>query len=296
MTVREALSDGASSLSRAGSETPFLDASLLLASASGVDRDRLLSRGEDPVPESSAEAYRGFLLRRAGGESVAYILGKKEFYGRVFRVDRRVLVPRPDTEVLVEAALAEAARISEERGMGSPGKGRYSGIRVHDAFTGSGCVGITLAAELPGAEVSLSDACPDALAAAAENSEVLLGRRLPLFRSDILAGVPGPFDLVTANPPYVSSRETDRIQAAGAGRGAREPRSALDGGPDGLSFYRAFVPEAEKKLAQGGALAVEIGEEQGSRVAGIFAVRGFRDVRILPDLAGRDRVVRGVRA
>lgn len=302
MTVREALSNGASVVTGTGSDTPFLDASLLLAGVLGLSREALLARGGEELPGDAEAEYSRFLDRRARGESVAYLLGYKEFYGRAFRVDPRVLVPRPDTEILVEAALESAARLAERLrdavwGIGSDA-GPYTGLRVHDAFTGSGCVGITLAAELLGAEVSLSDISRDALDVAERNAQDLLKRRLNLTLCDVLDAVAGPFDLISANPPYVTRSETDRMlgSASGASPATTEPRSALDGGLDGLRFYRRLVPEAEKRLAPGGVLAVEIGDEQGTAVADILGGQGFRGVEILPDLAGRDRVVRGTRA
>ncbi len=291
MTVREALSHGASVLSGTGSDTSYLDASLLLSRAAGWDRAVLLARNPDTLSPDVEASFISLLARRASGESVAYILGQKEFYGRPFRVDCRVLVPRPDTELLVEAAL-EAARRNLDRRRGDAGPG----LRIHDAFTGSGCVGITLAAELPDAEVSLSDISPGARDLAAANARALLGRDLEVLDSDALSAVRGPFDLVTANPPYVAGPETDRLQGSDGADGVRrEPRGALDGGPDGLDFYRRLVPEAEKLLAPGGFLVVEIGEDQGAVVRGMFRENGFRVNETFRDLAGRDRVVRGMR-
>lgn len=296
MTVREALSHGASVLSGTGSDTSYLDACLLLARAAGCGRAALLARLSDPLLPEAETTYSTFLSRRAEGESVAYILGEKEFFGRTFRVDHRVLVPRPETEILVEAALSAARRV--------PARRAGTGLRVHDAFTGSGCVGITLAAELPGSEVSLSDLRPGARDVAARNAREILGRDLQILESDVLAGVSGPFDLITANPPYVASAETDRLQGRpGPGHGGargedgvrREPRAALDGGPDGLDFYRRLVPEAEKALALGGFLVVEMGEDQGASVGALFRGCGFTGVEVMRDLGGRDRVVRGMR-
>lgn len=296
MTVREALSHGASVLSGTGSDTSYLDACLLLARAAGCGRAALLARLSDPLLPEAETTYSTFLSRRAEGESVAYILGEKEFFGRTFRVDHRVLVPRPETEILVEAALSAARRV--------PARRAGTGLRIHDAFTGSGCVGITLAAELPGSEVSLSDLRPGARDVAARNAREILGRDLQILESDVLAGVSGPFDLITANPPYVASAETDRLLGRpGPGHGGatgedgvrREPRAALDGGPDGLDLYRRLVPEAEKALALGGFLVVEIGEDQGASVEALFRGYGFAGVEVMRDLGGRDRVVRGMR-
>ncbi|HRY80801.1 MAG TPA: peptide chain release factor N(5)-glutamine methyltransferase, partial [Spirochaetia bacterium] len=201
MTVREALSHGASVLSGTGSDTSYLDACLLLARAAGCGRAALLARLSDPLLPEAETTYSTFLSRRAEGESVAYILGEKEFFGRTFRVDHRVLVPRPETEILVETALRAAGRVpggsasgADARGPGARRSGSGAGLRIHDAFTGSGCVGITLAAELPGSEVSLSDLRPGARDVAARNAREILGRDLQILESDVLAGVSGPFD------------------------------------------------------------------------------------------------------
>ena len=304
MTIREALSHGASVLSGTGSETPYLDASLLLARALGCDRSVLLARNPDVLSLEAEPVFLSLLLRRAEGESIAYILGKKEFFGRTFRVDSRVLVPRPETEILVEAALETARRILPlRRARTDPGAssgGRFVPVlRVHDAFTGSGCVGISLAAELPNAEVSLSDLSPGARELAAWNAREILGRDLPVLESDVLAGAPGTYDLITANPPYVASARTDQLKGGGGERGSdgilKEPRIALDGGTDGLAFYRRLVPEAEKVLAPGGGLVIEIGEDQAGAVKALFSSGGFLEVEVIRDLGCRDRVVRGLR-
>lgn len=282
MTLREALAEGTEGLLGGQSGSPFLDASLLLAAASGVSRDALLARLPEEADPAALAAYRAALARRAAGEPVAYILGFKEFYGRRFSVDRRVLVPRPDTELLVEAALAA---------LPPPGAPAWSErtIRAHDAFSGSGCVGISLAAERPSLEVSLSDACEGALALCAANAAALLGRALPTSPGDVLSAARGPLDLITANPPYVNSAFVDGMEASGC----VEPRLALDGGPDGLAFYGRLAAEARGLLAPGGILLAEIGQEQGAAVAEAFKAAGFIEPRVLKDLAGRDRVVGG---
>ncbi|MBU0929272.1 MAG: peptide chain release factor N(5)-glutamine methyltransferase [Spirochaetes bacterium] len=280
MTVRAALAEGTGALEGSCPGSPFLDAALLLSSSMGMERDRLLASMPDEVPPGPLERYRALLSRRRSGVSVAYILGYKEFYGRRYAVDPRVLVPRPDTEILVETALAllpPAGGIPSRR------------VRCHDAFTGSGCVGITIAAERPDVEVSLSDASPDALAVCAANARAVLGRDLELGIGDVLSAAAWPLDLVVANPPYVSTVLTDEIEAAGGS----EPRSALDGGELGLDLYPALARQAFALLAEGGALVAEIGEEQGRAVKAIFEDAGFVGVEIRADLAGADRVVSG---
>ncbi|MBN2874593.1 MAG: peptide chain release factor N(5)-glutamine methyltransferase, partial [Spirochaetales bacterium] len=155
MTVRAALSEGTGSLKGSAPETPFLDAALLLGLAMHCTRERVLASMPDEVPSSALDAYRGYLARRNAGEPIAYLLGYREFYGRRFAVDSRVLVPRPETELLVDIALSALSPPVPPPSAGTPSRQRY-----HDAFTGSGCVGISIAAERPELEVSLSDASP----------------------------------------------------------------------------------------------------------------------------------------
>jgi release factor glutamine methyltransferase len=290
MTVRDALREGAQALGDSG--TPFLDASLLLAKAMGLGSAALYTAGPDEVGGEELGRYRGFLGRRASGEPVAYIVGYREFWGRRFAVDERVLVPRPETELLVEAGLAAGDAL--ERSFGRP-------LRVHEAFCGSACVAISVAADRPSWVVSVSDLSTDALQAASANAAALIpdgrpGGPLALWRSDVLEAIGGPigaarrgaFDLILANPPYVSSAETQALLA----RGWREPRMALDGGPDGLDLCRRLAPEAASRIAPGGALLVEADGDQASELRAILSASGFASVETLPDLAGRPRVTR----
>jgi len=310
MTRREALLEGARILAaerRPGTETPSLDASLLLSFALGLTREALIASYPAPLDEDALADYRGLLGRRARGESVAYILGRKEFWGRDFFVDSRVLVPRPDTELLVETALMlgdlasrETARSPNggavrrdsvnERCIPAPGQ-----IRVHEACTGSGCVAISVAAERPGWEVSASDISGGALEVASRNAAALLppgrpGGALELFKSDLLQAAGGPFDLILANPPYVPSAEASRLASDFS-----EPLLALDGGEDGLEPYRRLVPEAAFRLSPGGWLALEADPEQAPALRELLSVQGFREVETLDDLAGLKRVTKGRR-
>lgn len=297
MTARDALREGARILGAArdaegeGSETPSLDASLLLADILGMDRARLLASGPDELGPEEEGRYRAALAERASGRPVAYILGRKEFYGRSFLVDERVLVPRPDTELLVEAALAAGDALAA--GGAAAGSGPRA-LRLHEACVGSGCVAVSLCLERPAWEVSASDISRDALDAAARNAAILIpedrpGGPLRLLESDLLSGVPGPFDLIVANPPYVPSLEADRLLSKGWG----EPRLALDGGEDGLDPYRRLAPEAAARLSPGGFLLLEAGEEQAEELRSLLEAAGFEAVRTLQDLAGRPRVTEG---
>lgn len=259
---------------------PSLDAALLLAKVLGISRSALLAGGPDPVNDLQRDEFMSLVRRRLAGECVAYILGAREFYGRTFFVDRRVLVPRADTEVLVEQALLRLDQLLAA-GVARP--------LCHDCCTGSGCVGITLACERPGLSLSLSDLSASALAVAGANCRALLGRDISLSCSDLLAEVPGAYHLITANPPYVSSELSDRILASGS----QEPRLALDGGVQGLDVYRRLPAQAWQKLLPGGWLLVEAGEEQAAAVRVFFESAGFSEITVYQDLAGHDRVIAG---
>jgi release factor glutamine methyltransferase len=281
VTLREAVAEGSLSIGAAFPESPFLDATLLLSLALGCARAKVLALLPDELDTAALERYRAFVARRTRGEPLAYLTGEKEFYGRSFIVDERVLIPRPETELLVEAALLALP----------PANPSGPRPRAHDAFTGSGCVGISLAAERPDLDISLSDLSFEALALCERNCLALLGAPLPMARGSVLAAARGPLDLITANPPYVTSDLSDCIRAGGN----TEPRAALDGGPDGLAFYAPLAAEAWDLLAPGGTLATEIGDEQGDAVLALYEKRGYKDLRVLRDLAGQDRVALGVR-
>ncbi len=289
MTYREFLVLRASELENG--ESPLLDASLILAHCMGMKRDRLLAL----FPEEAASPPPSFeecWARRKAGESVAYIVGRKEFFGREFLVDGRVLVPRPDTETLVMAALevgdgvrnAQAAIAADGR-PGRAGKGP-GGLRLHDVCTGSGAVALSVAAERRDWAVSASDLSPGALDLARENSRRLLGREIPFICADLLQGLDGSFDIITANPPYVTTRETAELLA----RGWKEPSLALDGGADGLDLVRRLVGQAKKALFPWGFLLVETDALQSETVRGMFMKEGFCEVRTWKDLAGLERI------
>ncbi len=285
MTAREAVAEGTGALEAGRPGSPFLDATILLAHAMDISRDALLARLPDALDDAVLHGYRALVARRLAGEPVAYITGRREFWGLPFRSDPRALMPRPETEHLVETALSM---------LPPPRPGRR--LRCHDAFAGSGCVGIALASERPDIEMALSDASGPALELCAENAAAFLPADRPggfpaILRGDILSAASAPLDAIVANPPYVSSALTREI----LGAGSPEPADALDGGPDGLAFYDPLAAQAFRLLNPGGFLAVETGDEQGPAVAAILEAAGFRDARIVRDLAGLDRVVAGVK-
>jgi release factor glutamine methyltransferase len=261
------------------SPTPRLDAELLLAHALGWPRARLLAeRAHAPSPQEAA-SFAAMVARRAALEPVAYIVGHKEFYGLDFFVDQRVLVPRPETELLVELALAAASRLT-------PHAPR---LLIADIGTGSGAIAVALAAHLPEATVYATDLSADALAVAARNVERHgLAGRVALLHGDLLAPLPGPVDLIVSNPPYTVLAEVEPNVLA------HEPHLALEGGPDGAAVYRRLLAAAPRYLRPGDALLLEIGAWQGELVAGLLReALPSASVTVHQDLAGRDRVVVG---
>lgn len=292
MTIREAIMEGAALLRENGSGSPFLDASLLASLSLSSDSSSLLARYPEPFPIDRSGAYRALLERRASGEPIAYISGHKEFRSLDFEVGPGVLIPRPETEHLVEEALKAAAAILKAR----PPERLNEPLSVHDCCTGSGCVAIALSRELrslypsQALRVTMSDISDQALAYAARNARRLLGSEGGVERRDLLSGCPaGAFDIVTANPPYLTDNEMDAVRALHIG----EPETALSGGSDGLRAYRALLPQATACLAKGGCFLAEIGSGQGAASRALLDRSGLAETFIIRDLAGLDRVAGG---
>jgi release factor glutamine methyltransferase len=256
------------------SETPRLDAEVLLAHTLGWSRARVLSRLQETISDEMLQQFRTLILRRAAREPVAYLVGRKEFYGLEFVVDRRVLVPRPETETLVDTALEWA-------------KQRPGPLVIADVGTGSGCIAVALAVHLPQAHIYAIDLSSDALAVARQNViRHHVDASVTLLTGDLLAPLPQPVDLLVSNPPYTVLDEVD------PGVRMHEPHLALDGGSDGLAVYRRLFAAAPSALRPGGALMLEIGATQARAVVDL-ARRAFPSaaVYVQRDLAGRDRVV-----
>jgi len=266
-----------------GVDTPRLEAELLLAEAIGCDRIRLIVDRQRTLEEGELARLRALVQRRRKREPVAYLRGQREFYGRPFRVDRRVLVPRPDTEILVEVAL----RRSRHRSMFG---------RLLDLCTGSGNVAISFGIERPTWHVQGTDLSDDALAVARENA-VRLGAlwTVRFHQGDLFDAVSAHerFDLIVANPPYIPRAQIGELAADIRDH---EPRMALDGGDDGLDLIRKIARMAPAHLEQGGALALEIGADQPEAVCALFEQAGFGAIEVERDLGSRPRVVSGVLA
>jgi release factor glutamine methyltransferase len=276
MTVRSLLSQGNDKLFFAEVDTPLLDALVLLAHAMGTSKEKLLASLPDPVAPEVVERYLAMVDRRCSGIPVSYIRRLKEFYGLDFYVDERVLVPRPDTEVLVEKVLQVVRSDFRLR-------------RVHDACTGSGCVGIALQHMAPELEVSASDISPPALEVATLNSQKLLGKRIPSFRSDMLEDVPGPFDVIASNPPYLRDDEVADMRKLGW----PEPELALRGGTDGTALAARLIRSAPTKLVSGGWLVLEAAPRQFNKLYAFMDQAGFHTIDVEKDLRGTDRVIAG---
>jgi release factor glutamine methyltransferase len=279
-TIETVLRWAADDFRARGIDTARLDAELLLGSALSVTRIQLIVDGKRPLQREELARFRELVKRRRIYEPVAYILGRREFYGRVFHVDARVLVPRPDTETLVDVALARTRPLSMS-------------MRALDLCTGSGCVAITLARERTTSSVLGSDVSADALAVARENA-LRLGAYNVGFREGDAFGAASEgerFDLVTANAPYVPRAQIATLQPDVRDH---EPRLALEGGEDGLRVTERIVAGAPSHLRSGGVLAVEVGAGQAPAVAALFRAAGFSEVELRRDYGGVERVVSGV--
>ena len=275
-TLRALLARGREVLVAAEVDTPMLDAAVLLADAMGATKERLIASLPDEAGEDVARRYAALLDERRAGRPVSYIRRRKEFWGHEFHVDEAVLVPRPHTETLVDRALFLARA---DAGL----------VHIHDACTGCGCVAIALAAELPGRVVTASDVSSTAERVFELNCSRLLGRQIPFFHSDLLAETPGPYDLITANPPYLTDREADDL----AEIGWPEPDLALRGGPDGTTVAARLIREAAGRVRSRGWLCLEAAPQQFNHLAALLDQAGFGTVEIQQDLAGANRVISG---
>lgn len=268
-------------LNASGTDSPRLTAEVLLAHTLGLTRAQLLARPEQPLSPEQQARYAALVNRAAAGEPLAYITGVREFHGLDFAVDARVLVPRPETELLVDLALqfltTESTQSAEKR--------------VLDVGTGSGCIAVTIAVKHPAASVTATDISEEALAVARANAARHgVAQRIAFFRSDLLSSfhlLPASFDLIAANLPYIASAELRDLAVAG-----HEPRLALDGGPDGLLWIRRLLVDAPRALKPGGLLLLEIGATQGAAATALVQA-AFPQGRVTlhRDLAGLDRVV-----
>ena len=273
MTLSGLLREGREALQAAGIPEWDLDAWYLLEYAAHCTRNEYFLRPEKEVLPQEKQLYRTLIRKRSAHIPLQYLTGSQEFMGLSFFVDENVLIPRHDTEILVEEAL---------RALGS-------GMRVLDVCTGSGCILLSLLKLCAGLEGTGTDLSEKALQVAGENAR-RLGVEASFVQGDLFEPVSGKYDCIVSNPPYIASREVDALMEEVRDH---EPRMALDGGEDGLYFYRKIAVQSPKYLNDRGRIFLEIGFDQGEAVAGLLAP-AFDEVRIVQDLAGLDRVVCGI--
>jgi release factor glutamine methyltransferase len=276
-SLHERLADARETLIRAGipAEEAALDAEVLARHVLDCDRATLLTRARDPLPSAFDRLYHALIARRVAREPVAYIVGHREFWGLEFDVTPAVLIPRPETELVVEEALASLPRRDIVR-------------HIIDVGTGSGCLAVTLAVEFPPASVTATDTSHEALAVAYRNADRhnVIGR-ITFVQADVLKDLTEPADLIVSNPPYVPAGDAATLQAEVA---RYEPSSALYGGPDGLDVIRRLVGSARQHLAVGGWLIIEFGFGQEAAVREVAREAGWNVARIRSDLQGIPRV------
>jgi release factor glutamine methyltransferase len=275
--ARTLLADAAATLAKAGVDSPALDAGVLLASVLGVERSKLHT-GSFLVDDQALIRYRKYIARRAAREPLAYIIGRKEFYGLEFEVNREVLIPRPETELVVETALG-ASRSKPS-------------ASVLDLATGSGAIAIAIAVNAAGVNVTASDISTSALEVARRNAQHhRCADRIEFAAGDCFAAFPcshPKFDLIVSNPPYIVAGQLAHLEPEVA---RYEPEAALLGGQDGLDFYRRMGREVAAHLAADGEVIVEVGAGQAAVVGRLLKEGGCYVVEVVRDLSGHERVV-----
>ena len=278
MTYRECYEQGCRTLQAAGIEEAALDARLLLDAVCGTDRNDLLVHGEQPVAPEAEEKYLNWIRQRAEHIPLQQLTGEQGFMGLTFSVNEHVLIPRQDTEILVEEVLKEL----------------HDGMRVLDMCTGSGCILLSLLHYSNDCEGLGVDLSAEALEVAGRNVLKVLtpekAEHAHFLQSDLFEKVEGKFEIIVSNPPYIASAEVEKLMPEVRDH---EPRMALDGTEDGLYFYRRIIEEAGKHLVSSGMLFFEIGYDQGQAVSELMRTEGYCEVQVVQDYAGLDRVVFG---
>ena len=278
MTYRECYEQGCRTLQAAGIEEAALDARLLLEAVCGTDRNDLLVHGEQPVAPEAEEKYLNWIRQRAEHIPLQQLTGEQGFMGLTFSVNEHVLIPRQDTEILVEEVLKEL----------------HDGMRVLDMCTGSGCILLSLLHYSNDCEGLGVDLSAEALEVAGRNVLKVLtpekAEHAHFLQSDLFEKVEGKFEIIVSNPPYIASAEVEKLMPEVRDH---EPRMALDGTEDGLYFYRRIIEEAGKHLVSSGMLFFEIGYDQGQAVSELMRTEGYCEVQVVQDYAGLDRVVFG---
>lgn len=277
ITIKDTISKAKDYLETKGVETPRLDAEVLLAFVLGKTRADLFKDPDLIINEKESGLFEKFLERRGNREPVSYIRGFKEFYSFEFKVNKNVLAPRPDTEILLDTAL----KYIDECGKRD--------IKVADIGTGSGILAVLIAKLKNLSFIYATDLSLEALEVAKENARLHgVEDRVRFVRSDMFSSLEGKFDLIICNPPYVKSREIDELQKEIS---VYEPRMALDGGEDGLKFVSLLVKDGIKYLENSGSLMIEIGDGQADMIKNLPGLRGYSNFGFLKDYSQKDRVL-----
>ena len=278
LTLKEALAKAVDKLQQMEVPDADIDAWYLLSYVTGLDRAAFFLHGEEPMAEPDMIRYCDLVTKRGERIPLQHLTGEQEFMGLDFHVNEHVLIPRQDTEILVEEVLKEL----------------HDGMRVLDMCTGSGCILLSLLHYSNACEGLGVDLSADALEVAEQNAETLLDAvnadRVHFLQSDLFDKVEGKFEIIVSNPPYIASAEVEKLMPEVRDH---EPRMALDGTEDGLHFYRRIIEEAGKHLVSSGMLFFEIGYDQGQAVSELMRTEGYREVQVVQDYAGLDRVVFG---
>lgn len=279
MTIGERLNQTRQQLEENGIPDPETDSVLLLSFVTDLNHLALRLEKNRPMTPEQEQRLASLLLSRTQRQPLQYLLGEQWFYGRRFSVDSRVLIPRQETESLCQLGIEQLGALASPAAL--------------DMCTGSGAIAVTLACECPRAQVYAADLSPDALALARKNAADNQAK-VTFYQGDLFAALPDGmhFDLILSNPPYIPSEDCKTLQT----EVMQEPVMALDGGDDGLDFYRRIAASSPKYLKEGGWLMVEIGWQQAGNVSALFADAGFTDVKVHQDLYGLDRIVAGRRS
>ncbi|MGN0710095.1 MAG: peptide chain release factor N(5)-glutamine methyltransferase [Anaerovoracaceae bacterium] len=283
-SLRDTLAAGRKKLEESSKEDADIDAKRLLAFVTGLDETKLFLNYRDTLSDDVIEKYEALIEKRAQGVPLQHLTGTQNFMGFDFRVNDSVLIPRRDTEIVVEEALKRLDQIRA----GKPGK-----LKLLDLCCGSGAIGIAAALLFPGElDVTMSDVSREAVETAAGNAEMNgVSDSVRVVESDLFSGISEDgFDMIISNPPYI---KTGDIAGLDTEVKDHEPELALDGGEDGLDFYRRIIPEAHERLMQGGWLVFEIGYDEGADVQALMRDAGFAGVAAGQDLAGLDRFAEG---
>ena len=278
MTIRQTIRDAERRLGQKGILSPGLDAEILLASCLEMDRTGLFRDMDRPITPREMQSFNGFVERRLRGEPVAYIVGRKEFWSLDLKVSPAVLVPRPETEILVQVVLETARRLG------------YAAPRILEIGTGSGAISVALARELISARIVATDLSLEALGIARENAAIHdVAGRIFFLACNLLEPFRGTFDMIVSNPPYVSEAEYATLARDVA---LYEPREALVAGPEGIEFHRRIAEGARERLRPGGWLLMEMGAEQRAALTRILEeTQIYDDIRFQADYACLNRVV-----